>query len=108
MGAGGVTLGTCNNASLGGSNVDEALHLSLYGRLPSDLLLGCSCLYGSYLLLCTLLEWPTFMSLWPGLPVATAFAARMIDVDGATGGSLCVLAFLHALGKENICCWGNC
>ena len=24
----------------------------------------------------------------PGLPVATAFAARMIDVDRATGGSL--------------------
>ena len=39
----------------------------------------------------------------------------MIDVDGATGGSLVathprlpVLGFLHALGKENICCWGYC
>ena len=52
------------------------------------------------------------MYLWPGLPVTTVFAARIIDVDGATGGSLVathprlpVLGFLHALGKENICCW---
>ena len=48
------------------------------------------------------------MSLSPGLPVATAFAARMIAVDGATGGSLGVLAFLLVPGKEHICCGGYC
>ena len=108
MGAGGVTLGTCSNASLGGSNDDEDLRLSLYDCLSSDSLWCCSCLYGSYLVLLNLLEWPKFLSFCPGLPVATAFAARMIDVDGATGGSLLVLGFLHALGKENICCWWYC
>ena len=47
-----------------------------------------------------LLDWPKFLSFFPGLPVATAFAARMIDVDGATGGSLLVLAFCMRWGRK--------